>query len=421
MNKEGSSKQGIAIIHYSALPVIGGVENVIASHGKLFASHNYPVTIIAGRGEVEAMPPGIDFYSIPLADSKHPDILAINRQLEMNIVPADFNDMKELIKSQLDFALSGFDVVMVHNVFTRHHNLPLTAALTELMEEYQDKKWIAWCHDFSWCSESSRSKLHDGYPWDLLRSRISHSSYVTISLARARQLAALYKCEQNEISVIENGVSPDVLLGLSQESLKLVEKYELLEQDVNIIMPIRITQAKNIEYALEVTAALKNEGLKVRLVITGPPDPHSNQGMMYYNWLRKLRHSLGIEHEACFVFETGNNETAPYTIDMRVVSDLYRACDILLLPSHREGFGMSVLEAGLLGMPVYTSTHVPAAVEIAASEISIIEEQQPSYILAKDIIQTCDSNPQLKLKRRIRQNYTWEAIFKKKIEPLLYA
>jgi hypothetical protein len=43
-------KPPIAILHYSAPPVVGGVEAVIAAHVKTFQEAGYPVTVIAGRG-----------------------------------------------------------------------------------------------------------------------------------------------------------------------------------------------------------------------------------------------------------------------------------------------------------------------------------------------------------------------------------
>ena len=55
----------IAILHYSAPPVIGGVESVMEAQAKLFIQHNYSVTVIAGRGDSTALPPGTNFVTIP--------------------------------------------------------------------------------------------------------------------------------------------------------------------------------------------------------------------------------------------------------------------------------------------------------------------------------------------------------------------
>ena len=65
----------IALLHYSAPPVIGGVESVIGHHARLMARAGHTVRVIAGRGE--QADPQVDFILIPLLDSRHPDILAI--------------------------------------------------------------------------------------------------------------------------------------------------------------------------------------------------------------------------------------------------------------------------------------------------------------------------------------------------------
>lgn len=41
----------IAIMHYAAPPVVGGVESVIASHARLISSAGHQTRILAGRGE----------------------------------------------------------------------------------------------------------------------------------------------------------------------------------------------------------------------------------------------------------------------------------------------------------------------------------------------------------------------------------
>ncbi|MCB0030979.1 MAG: glycosyltransferase, partial [Anaerolineales bacterium] len=106
-------------------------------------------------------------------------------------------------------------------------------------------------------------------------------------------------------------------------------------------------------------------------------------------------------------------------IDLPVVADLYRLADVLLLPSHREGFGMPVLEAGLLGMPVFAATTVPAAVEIGAEEIFTFAPDLPAATLAQQIYAFAVADNRLRLARQIRQHMSWPAIFREQIEPLL--
>jgi glycosyltransferase involved in cell wall biosynthesis len=409
----------VAILHYSAPPIIGGVEAVMLAHARLFHQRNYPTTILAGRGSQEGIGSCAQFIQIPEIDSQHPDILAASSALEKGQVPESFDLLVTQLEKKLAPVLKEFDTLIIHNIFTKHFNLPLTAALHRLLDQDIIRQGIAWCHDFTWTSPSSRSKVHPGYPWDLLRTPHPRLIYVVVSKERQKDLAGLFECPIEEIRVIYNGVNPQDLLGLSTEGMALINRLGLLSSELNILMPVRVTQAKNIEYALKVVAKIVARGIQVKLVLTGPPDPHDAQNMAYYQSLHQVRQGLGIENQMRFVFESGPDPQQPYQIDSRVVGDLFRISDLLFMPSHREGFGMPVMEAGLAGIPIVAS-EIPAAVEIAANEALLIQPDQNPETTVTQIIDLVKRNPISRFRRQVRLNYTWEAIFKKEIEPLLH-
>ncbi|HZW02992.1 MAG TPA: glycosyltransferase family 4 protein [Anaerolineaceae bacterium] len=407
-----------AILHYSAPPVIGGVEAVIQSHADAFLRNGYPVAVIAGRGSPEGLPKEAEFIQIPRLDSLHPDILDVSEALESGVVPDRFNEVTARLVEDLRPIVTGFDTLIVHNVFTKHFNLPLTAALFQLIDEGAVRHCIAWCHDLSWTSPNSRSKLSGGLPWDLLRTYREDVTYVAISEARKREMLSLFQCPPDRIHVVYNGVDPQTLLGLSDSGFRLVNRLGLLESDLNLLMPVRVTRAKNIEYALNLTAALKATGLRPRLVLTGPPDPHDESSVHYFQELLDLRKRLDVVEEFRFVYESGENSSEPMYIDQTAVGELFRVADFLFMPSHREGFGMPVLEAGLIGVPVI-STAVPAAVEIGEENVLTFSPATSAEYLADQILIWIQDNPVFQLRRKVRQNYTWQAIFDRRIEPLL--
>jgi len=407
-----------AILHYSAPPVVGGVEAVIQAHGQVFIEAGYPVTVVAGRGEGAALPSSADFVLIPEMDSQHPQVLQMSSMLEQGEVPPDFDDMVAPLTETLALILDRFDNVIVHNVLTKHFNLLLTAALHRLLDAGTIRHCIAWCHDFTWTSPHSCSKVHPGYPWDLLRTYRPDITYVVVSQSRQRALATLLGCPLERIQVVYNGVDPEVLLGLSAEGQALVTRLGLLESDLVLLMPVRVTQAKNIEYAMRVVAALKARGCRPKLVVTGPPDPHDEQSMTYFRSLQELRRQLRVVEEMRFVFESGPDPGEPFTIDAQVVGDLFRVSDLMFMPSHREGFGMPVLEAGLIGVPVLC-TDVPAAEEIGGEDVTLFDAEEDATSVAELILAWAEQSPVHRLRRRVRQNYTWQAVFHRDIQPLL--
>ena len=407
-----------AILHYTAPPVVGGVEAVMQAHARAFVQNGYPIAILAGRGQADALPEGAELICLPEIDSRHPKVMPLSTQLEQGEVSPRFAEMTGRLVDSLDPVLRDFDHVIVHNVFTKHFNLPLTAALCRLLDQGKLQNCIAWCHDFTWTSPSSRSKVHPGYPWDLLRTRRLDVTYVVVSQQRQHELAALYGCSPDEVRVVYNGVDPEVLLGLGAESQELIGRLGLLGADLILLMPVRVTQAKNIEYALHVVAALRARGCRPKLVLTGPPDPHDARSMVYFRSLQELRQELGVEQEMRFVFESGPEEEGPYLIGPEVVGDLYRITDLMFMPSHREGFAMPVMEAGLAGIPV-VCTAVPAAVEIGGQDLILFDLDESPAEVAERILAWAGDSPVHRLRCRVRSNYTWQAIFCRDIEPLL--
>ena len=407
-----------AILHYSVPPVVGGVEAVIHAHTGLLLKAGYPVSVIAGVGDATALPGGAEFIHITEMDSRNSRVAEISQSLEGGQVPAEFEVLSANLEGHLLDALQTMDVVMVHNVFTKHFNLPLTAALFRMLDQAKIKNCIAWCHDFSWTSTHSRASMHPGYPWDLLRTYREDVTYVTVSQFRQAELAGMYNCPPERIRVVYDGVDPVDLYSLSEEGQALIHRLGLMAADLVLLMPVRITQAKNIEFALQVIANLKSRGIRPKLVITGPPDPHDPGSMEYYQSLLNLRQQLQVEQEVRFVYESGIKLGEGYKIGLRLVRQLYRCCDVLFMPSHREGFGLPILEAGLMGMPVFSTT-IPAAMEIGGQEVVRFSHEASPGKVAELLLNWSQASSTQRLRQRIRQNFTWEAIFQHGILPLL--
>ncbi|MDX9864629.1 MAG: glycosyltransferase family 4 protein [Anaerolineaceae bacterium] len=411
-------KKHIAILHYSAPPVIGGVEAVIQAQAKVLLKNGYAVHVIAGRGDSSALPDSCAGTFLPLIDSQQEDILQASQTLEQGHLPHNFESLVQQIKNLLIPVLKEIDHLIVHNIFSKHFNLPLTAALTQLIQEGKAPPVIAWTHDLTWTSPNSRSKVHQGYPWDLLRQFHQGITYVTVSEKRQEELCGLLKISPERVHIVHNGVEPYSLLGISPTGEELSEKLGLLDSDLNILMPVRVTQAKNIEYALQVLKALQDKYQNPRLVVTGPPDPHSSSNIAYFQSLKDQRHALGLEKQMRFIYECGPDPEQPFTISDQVVGDLFRISDVMFMPSHREGFGMPVLEAGFAGIPVMCSP-VPAAVEIGKADIVQFDPAQPPQKTADTLSRLIEDNPLSRFRRRVRLNYTWQALFTQKIVPLL--
>ncbi|MHB8112280.1 MAG: glycosyltransferase family 4 protein [Bellilinea sp.] len=407
-----------ALLHYSAPPVIGGVEAVMLAHARQFVQAGMPIAVIAGSGDASALPAGCEFFPISEMDTQHYEILRLSAALEQGQVLAEFEALTQRLTDVLRPVVTRFDRLLVHNVLTKHFNLPLTAALFRLMDEGATHGVYAWCHDLTWTSPTSRSKVMEAYPWNLLRTARPDVSYVAVSMQRQKETAETFGLPLEKVRVIYNGVDQQALLGISPETSTLADRLGIWDADLVLLMPVRITQAKNIEYAMELMAALKRSDYRARLVVTGPPDPHEINGGAYFQELLDLRRRMKLEQEFRFVYESGPNPAQPYQIDQASVAGLLRLSDLMFMPSHHEGFGLPVLEAGLVGVPVVT-TAVPAALEIALEDAFVFSLNTAPDMLVEQLLNWIEENSQYQLRRRVRRDFTWQAIFQREIKPLL--
>ncbi len=79
---------------------------------------------------------------------------------------------------------------------------------------------------------------------------------------------------------------------------------------------------------------------------------------------------------------------------------------------------MPILEAGLIGMPIF-STEVPAVTEIGAEDVIKFSPSAAPERVAELLLNWAQTSPTQRLRQRIRQNFTWGAIFHHQILPLL--
>ncbi|MGE5265398.1 MAG: glycosyltransferase family 4 protein [Acidobacteriota bacterium] len=409
----------IAILHYSALPIIGGVEQVIAQHTRLFLNAGLPVTLVTGRGGSDDALAGAQVVVIPELDSECPANLHVADGLSWGMLLREFRDLQTRIERALLPVCAEADLLIVHNAFNFHFNLPLTTVLHHLLDQGSIRRMVAWAHDISrYVNPMSGASLRFGFPWDLLRTYRRDTAYVAVSHQRQRVLAQVLRCSEELIRVIPNGTDPDTLLGLGAMTRHLVDEFQLLQADLILLMPIRITRAKNIKRALEIVAEIKKLGLRPKLIVTGPPDPHTADGQAYLHELMALRHELNLPPDVIFLSEGTSKFPGPLTVGASVVAELYRTCDAVLMTSDREGFGLPIIEGGLIGKPVFT-TEAPALEELDANTVYKIGRDEASAHVAARIREWARQDGTHRLRCHIRQDLTWPAIFQRSIQPLL--
>jgi len=401
----------IALLHYSAPPVVGGVESVLEHHATLMANDGHQVHVIAGRGE--QFDPRVPFMHVPLIDSRHSQVLSVKQELDKGMFPADFVELTAKIEGQLAELVSETDLLIAHNVCSLNKNLALTAALFNISRKNKKPQLVLWHHDLAWTTPRYQDELHPGHPWDLLKTAWQGVKQVVVSDMRQDELSGLMGLDKSDVTVIPNGVDVEKFFKLEEQTRSYVQKLDLMQASPLLLLPARITPRKNIEFALQVLAALRTRFSSAQIVVTGPLGPHNPANIKYFDRLRALRTTLGLSNAAHFLAEL----TDEYIPDA-VISDFYRLADALLFPSQEEGFGIPILEAGFAGLPVFCSD-IPPLKKLGGEFVNYFSPDENHETVAKRVADHFSASPIFGLRASVRLHYTWERVYKTGIVPLL--
>jgi glycosyltransferase involved in cell wall biosynthesis len=414
----GGRRPSIALVHYAAPPVIGGVESVIAAHARLMVADGLDVRIVTGRGRVS--PRGWSLRIVPLLNPRHPRIDAAQRELNAGRIPGDFDRLVGQLRAELEPALAGVDVVIAHNVGSLSLNLALTAALRGLADAANDhpataSRFVVWHHDLAATMADYRDTLHDGWPWSLLREAWPGTTTVVVSEHRREEFAALSGLDPASIEVVPNGIDLAWAWKLESKSAGLYERLVRQGIELLVLAPTRITSRKNLELTLSIVNELRAAGRSAAVVVTGPVDPHRPGERAYLQRLLALRSELGLD-EVAWLLAAESQAGVPDS----VVSDLYRIADLLLISSRDEGFGLPILEAGAGRLPI-ACTDLPTLREIAGDAALYFALDDPPAAIAARIVDRLEHDPTWRLARRVRFGYAWREVYRRFIAPLLQA
>ena len=354
----------IAIVHYTAPPVIGGVERIVGEQASALAARGHKVDLVCGScDEVMARLSG-----------------------------------------------GGHEAVIVHNVFTMPFDLKLTAALWQIAAARPDVRFINWIHDVAAVNPS-----YAHLPWDQPEMQMlkepPRALHVAVSEVRRFEYLAMTRLPEDQCRIIPNGVDVAGILGLTARVSALVEELRLWDRDYVLVHPTRVLRRKNIELGLRVVHALQDLGLDAAYLITGAPDAHQADGAEYGAELRSDIEELGLRDSAFFVGEKAS-------LSNDDVRGLYAVSDALLFPSKAEGFGLPVVEAGLHGVPVFCSD-IPAHREVGQCIASYFDLDEDPALIAHSI--TAHPVVEARYVRRMTLAgwLDWPRICLAHIEPLL--
>jgi len=406
----GMQDMRIGLIHYSCPPIVGGVEEVLNNQALILKRFGHSVKVLSGMGGGEGIPYPVQIE--PLISSNSSIINEIHEKIKRGDKEALKKTSEKVLEIIKEWA-NDLDVIIAHNVLHMPFNLPLTFALWKLAD-LNEIPIISWAHDSPYFYPHSADYLKKE-PWDILRKTHPNICYVTISESRKRLF------EENGIysdwHVIPNGIDPVSFFYLNEKSVKLAEELRLFERDFVFVQPSRITPRKNIELSIHIVRGIKLSGYDILFLLTGAYDPHEKKAVSYYRRLKYWIDNLGLSDNIAILAEHVFKDGERLVLDRIVIRDLYLMADMLLMPSKDEGFGLPLLEAGMIKLPIACSK-IPPFEEIG-EDVCFFNLEDPPMIIAGRILEYLARTNTHKMFKKSMREYTLESICKKKLIPLL--
>ena len=401
----------IGILHYSCPPVVGGVEEVLSQHAFVLHRLGQSVSILAGMGEVytDLFPVRIE----ALLGSKNVSVLKAQEQSRNG----DHRQLKRLTsriyKILQDWA-QDLDVIMAHNVLHMPFNLPLSLALRRMATSGNGPIVVSWAHDSPYLEPNYPEYLKD-HPWNVLCRPHSNIYHVTISESRRRLFAEL--CGEVTWKLIHNGIDPKSFFYLDPKSVKLAEELCLFSRDLVLVQPSRITPRKNLELSIHIVRGIKILGYNILFIMTGAFDPHEVRAVSYYRRLRYWIKELGMQDNIAILAEYRFSDRKKLVPDRIFIRDLYLMADMLLMTSKDEGFGLPLLEAGMIKLPIACSEILPF-LEVG-EDVCFFHLDDPPLSIAGRIMEYLGRTNTHKMFRSVMRKYILDVVCRKEIMPFL--
>ena len=390
----------VALLHYSAWPEMGGVENMVRDQANMLVNAGHEVKLLTGAGL--DIGEGYKFVLVPQLAPDFALYKSVRALLDRGQSDQNFSQYRSMLVEELEAALFGVDLTIVHNIFTMHYNLACTRALHDLAPRH---KMIAWTHDLVATNSDFALPNPTQPPWNLMRTSAPGVTYVATSDLRATEIKAHLKPAVVP-KVIPNMVDPLRLFGLSPELRRALLALEIPWRDFVFLLPARVMVRKNIDFAIEVVKKLREQGRNPLLLITGAKVADSPASEHYGAFLRQ---SLPEDLHAHVIFLNDY-----FLVQDDTMRDLYLLSDCLLFPSKQEGFGLPVLEAALHRMPVWCGD-IPAYRALEGSGSFLLND------LAKlpEAVAWLEAQSPFRQQRRCRRLFDPTIVYSKYYAPLL--
>jgi glycosyltransferase involved in cell wall biosynthesis len=411
MKKTMDAPLRIGILHYSCPPVVGGVEEILSRQASVFHRIGHSVSVLAGMGEVYTKDFPVRIESV--LSSKNTRIIKVQEECKKGRQGGLERPTNRIYRLLKDWS-HKLDVILAHNVLHMPFNPPLTLALRRLADSETGPVIVSWAHDSPYFQPNPPKYLNRP-PWPVLQHLHPNIHHVTVSESRMSLFTK--HCGDASWKVIRNGIDPARFFYLDPKSVRLSEELDLFSRDLVVVQPSRVTPRKNLELSIHIIRGIKLLGFNILFILTGAYDPHEERAVAYYRRLKYWINELELQDNIAVLAEYRFRDRTKLVPDRIFIRDLYLMADLLLMTSKDEGFGLPLLEAGMIKLPIACSSIAPF--QEVGRGICFFGLDEPPLTIAGRIMEYLARIDTHKMFRNVMRKYVWDVICKREVLPFL--
>lgn len=225
------------------------------------------------------------------------------------------------------------------------------------------------------------------------RNNINHSQAIHLTSEQEQKELSLLNFKTKNF-ILPHGLSLPPLINNARQKLRC--HFNLPEDEIIIIFMSRLHEKKGLEYLIPALSALKSQ--KFTLIIAGSGTPEYEQKI----------DKLLVD------YEIKNRTICPGFVNGDLKNLLLQGSDLFTLTSHSENFGIVVLEALAVGLPVILTPGVALSSIIQDYDLGYVPELNIDSITQsfKDFFEHYQDRKNLKQRARnlIIEQYSWDSI-----------
>lgn len=333
----------------------------------------------------------------------------------------------DLIAEDLTKHLADVDVCLMHDIHYQGWHLVHNVAVRKAQKQLPDLKFVAFTH-----SAPANRPIKTEWPLSARYSPMPNTVYVYPTLSGIPALAKQYGVPEGMCQVVNNSL--DLFGFLGEEVQSLVRQTNLLDSDIVVIYPGRLTPAKKFEKVAALCGSIKRASAKSVKVVFSDFSSRDIEPEAYKTLIQLQGCLHGLDNDdMVFTSDIG----FPHGFPRKGILELFSLSTLFICPSFSESFGLTVLEAASQGNFLVLNEAVPALEELGKklkayfmrwdarnfgydtketyhpSEKSYLDEH------AGKIATAMRENPVVHAKELAKSRYSPQWVWRNQLEPLL--